>query len=553
MKIIVEIRSNIISNSIHSFFVCTPKNRLSLSTSVLMMLFALFLLFPIDPQAQNISNQGIQRSLIRESQLVGTKPVLSSLANGFISPTIEDSFILNHSSFKKNQINQDLLPGKIYYYPLLLDYSNNTSRPFGWGDGAMIAAKGGQSRVSSGVFLKTKFFQANLQPEWIRAANKPYKTTGTYGFNSNKVYNKFFLGQSYAQVNMGPLAAGFSNENLWWGPGQYNALIFSNNAPGFGHLHFSTRRPIKTPVFDVEFQFIAGGLDQDSLLNSEILRQNPGFYDAKWRYLNGMVLSLQPKIVPGLFIGFSRVMQFYSPTLKNKTPFFERYLPSVTEFFKKKINTQADAPNQDDSRDQQASVFMRMLFPKEQFEFYFEYGLNDFKDNTRDLVQDAQHAGAYIVGFKKIVGSRNAKQLSISGELVQMAQSPVYIVRNAGNWYEHVRMIQGFTHMNQILGAGSGIGNNVQMIHIEQLQNANRIGLKFQRIQNDPRQLSATVATQWLSPIKWTDFSFGPSFNFQRERFSLRGEVQYVNSKNYGWSKGRLTNLYSSFNLIYHW
>lgn len=538
---------------INSFFVCAQKMKLSLGTFVLKMLLPLLILFSTALHAQNISNQGIQRSLIRESQILRSDPVVSSFTTGLLSPKTLDSFILNYSTFKKSIIKQDFLPGKVYYHPLQLDYLNNTNRPFGWGDGAMIAAKGGQSRLSSGVYFKTKLFEANLQPEWIRASNKPYKTTGAYGFNSKKLYNKFFLGQSYAQVNMGPVAAGFSNENLWWGPGQYNALIFSNNAPGFGHLHFSTRRPIKTPVFDIEFQFIAGGLDQDSLLNSEILRQQPGKYDAKWRYLNGMVLSLQPKIVPGLFIGFSRVMQFYSPTLKNKTPFFERYLPSVTEFFKKKINTQADAPNQDDSRDQQASVFMRMLFPKEKFEFYFEYGLNDFKDNTRDLVQDAQHAGAYIVGFKKIVEAGNKKHFSISGELVQMAQSPVYVVRNAGNWYEHILITQGFTHMNQILGAGSGMGNNVQMIHVEKVEKANRLGLKMQRIQNEPRRLVAQVQTQWLSPIKWTDFSVGPTFNIQKKNWAIRGEVQWVNSKNYGWASERLSNLYSSFNLIYNW
>ena len=506
-----------------------------------------------DAQSQNISNHGSHRFHIREAQLIGSITKISSLTNGLLSLDIVDSTVRNSSSLSQQNIKQDLLPGKIYSYGLSVDYVNNTSRPFGWGNGSMISSKGGQSRISSGLFYQTKILELNLQPEWIRASNKPYKTTAIYGFNTNKIYNKFFMGQSYAQLNMGPLAAGFSNENLWWGPGQSNALIFSNNAPGFGHLHFSTRRPVRTPVFDFEWQFIAGGLDQDSLLNSEIRYQKPGQYDSKWRYMNGMILSLQPKIIPGLYIGFSRVMQFYSPTLKNKTPFFERYLPSLTEFFKKKINTQADAVNQDDSRDQQATVFMRMIFPKEKFEFYFEYGLNDFKDNTRDLVQDAQHAGAYIVGFKKILGSDNKKYISIVGELVQMSQSPVYVVRNAGNWYEHSRMVQGFTHMNQILGAGSGMGNNVQMIHIEKVEKAKRFGLKLQRIQNDPRQLSATVATQWLSPIKWTDFSVGPTFSLQKNKFSIQGEAQFVNSKNYGWSKGRLSNLYSSLNFTYHW
>lgn len=518
------------------------------------IIFSIFFYFiSLQIQGQNISNLGMQRLHLRESQLIGSVEKTSSITNGLLSLEPADSVISNLPAFSKKNIKQDLLPGKLYYYGLSLEYINNTSRPFGWGNGSMIVAKGGQARISSGLFYKTKLLEVNIQPEWVRAANKPYKTTATYGFNTNKNYNKFFMGQSYAQINMGPLAAGFSNENVWWGPGQSNALIFSNNAPGFGHLHFSTRRPIQTPVFDFEWQFIAGGLDQDSLLNSEILFQKPGKYDSKWRYMNGMILSLQPKIIPGLYIGFSRVMQFYSPTLKNKTPFLERYLPSLTEFFKEKINTQSDAPDQDDSRDQQATVFMRMVFPKEKFEFYFEYGLNDFKENTRDLVQDAQHAGAYVVGFKKMVDKGNKKYISIAGELVQMAQSPIYLVRNAGNWYEHSRMVQGFTHMNQILGAGSGMGNNVQMIHIEKVEKENRFGLKFQRIQNDPRQLAATVATQWLSPIKWTDFSFGPTFSFSKKRFSLQGEAQYVNSKNYGWSKGRLSNLYSSLNLIYHW
>jgi hypothetical protein len=525
---------------------CSKNLRLFSFSFILLFLFA-------QVNAQNISNLGFQRLHLREAQLKGTAHYLSSMTNGLLSLSKRDSVLQGSPPFSKTSIKQDFLPGKLYLHGLSFEYINNTSRPFGCGNGSMIVSKGGQTRFSSGFLYKTKIFEFNLQPEWVRASNKPYKTTTAYGFNTNKRYNKFFMGQSYAQLNMGPLAAGFSNENIWWGPGQSSALIFSNNAPGFGHLHFSTRRPIRTPIFDFEWQFLSGGLDQDSLLNTEIRFQKPAQFDSKWRYMNGMILSLQPKIIPGLYIGFSRVMQFYSPTLKNKIPFFERYLPSLTEFFKKKINTQADAVSQDDSRDQQATVFMRMVFPKEHFEFYFEYGLNDFKDNTRDLVQDAQHAGAYIVGFKKIVEKGNKQSISISGELVQMAQSPVYVVRNAGNWYEHIRMVQGFTHMNQILGAGSGMGNNVQMVHIEKVDKENRVGLKLQRIQNDPRQLSATVSTLWLSPIKWTDFSVGPTFSIHKSKISFQGEAQFVNSKNYGWSKERLSNLYSSLNLIYHW
>ena len=41
---------------------------------------------------------------------------------------------------------------------------------------------------------------------------------------------------------------GISNENQWWGPGISNALILSNNAPGFPHAFVRTAHPWKTPL-----------------------------------------------------------------------------------------------------------------------------------------------------------------------------------------------------------------------------------------------------------------------------------------------------------------
>jgi hypothetical protein len=360
------------------------------------------------------------------------------------------------------------------------------------------------------------------------------------------------MGQSYAQVKVWNVGLGFSNENIWWGPGQNNALIFSNNAPGFGHLHFSTTKPIKTPVASFEFQVIAGGLDQDTTINSESFRQQPAPYTRKWRYVNGIVFSIQPKFIPGLHVGFTRAFQFYGNNIDTtSSPFLEKYLPAVNAFFKKKINTQADAPGEDDQRDQVASLFMRFLMPKNHFEFYVEYGFNDFKANTRDLIQDVQHSSAYLAGFKKVFTVSKEKYYTISGEIVQMAQSTNYVVRNAGNWYTSGAIKQGFTHMNQILGAGSGLGNNVQSLAVDRVDGLNRLGLKVQRIQNDPRAQLASVNQLWLSPIAWNDFVWGPTAQWTREKLLVRGELQFVHSKNYAWMREKKFNLFSSINLIY--
>ena len=194
-----------------------------------------------------------------------------------------------------------------------------------------------------------------------------------------------------------------------------------------------------------------------------------------------------------------------------------------------------------------------MVFPKSHFETYVEYGYNDFKDNIRDLSVDAQHASAFIVGFKKIIPQLAGKYISVSGEITQMAQSPDYVVRSAGNWYVHSSILQGFTHMNQILGAGSGLGNNVQTIHVEKCAGPRRIGFKLQRIQNDPRRVAGGIGTQFLGNINWTDITYGPTAQWIKDKWLIRGELQFVKSRNYGWESGSLFNVFTGINFSYRW
>lgn len=271
--------------------------------------------------------------------------------------------------------------------------------------------------------------------------------------------------------------------------------------------------------------------------------------------MNAMIISLQPKFINGLYLGFTRSIMTYSKPWFKRSDItgFEKYLPVIAQFFKGKINTQNDILDFNDGKDQLASVFMRFVMPKSHFEFYFEYGYNDFRDNLRDLSLDAQHSSAYIVGFKKIFNLKQAKYLSLTGEITQMAQSPNFVVREGGNWYIHYFLKQGYTHLNQILGAGSGLGNNVQTIQLESVTGQNRLGFKIQRIQNDPRKQTLDVRNIWIVPIQWTDITYGPIFHHQWKKISASGEMQMVHSKNYGWTPQRKFNLFTALSLAYRW
>jgi hypothetical protein len=171
----------------------------------------------------------------------------------------------------------------------------------------------------------------------------------------------------------------------------------------------------------------------------------------------------------------------------------------------------------------------------------------------RDFTVNVNHSSAFIAGFKKIVNLQNNQQLDISGEITQMAQTTSYIVRSAGNWYEHgVILPQGYTFQNQTLGAGSGKGNNVQTIQIKKIRNFNILGLKFQRIQEDPKGVVLNnLNTIGMRDIQWNDIAIGLLGQKRWGKLLINGEMQFVSSKNYGWEKGNKFNLYALVNCVY--
>ena len=510
--------------------------------------------------AQNPAVQYEQDILIREYQLLNKLVPKNSLTiRPYTGRKAGDSLSTDSvfTYFDPKKLKQDFMPDELFAFPLRIETQFNSKRPFGWGNGSFIQARGAQLRFSTGLLYRSSAFEAAIIPEYVLADNAPYKITSSFGDTNKANYHKGFFGHSYARFNAGPITLGFSNENIWWGPGQFGALILSNNAPGFGHLHLSTRRPIRNPVMDIEFQFIAAGLDQDSAHNAEIAFLRSAPYTRQWRYMNGFAIVVQPKPIPGLYLGLTRAMQFYRWQLSempDKISFLQKYLPAVTAFFGP-LNPQTVDNNFNDGRDQQASVFFRFVMPKEHFEVYFEYGYNDYKDNLRDLTIDAQHSAAYLAGIKKMIPlPKKNNYIGVSLEAIQLAQSPDFITRNAGNWYLHSVMSQGFTHMNQILGVGSGLGNNIQTLQVERVSGTNRVGLRLQRIQNDPRRQVGTINTAFLGPTNWNDVVTGLFAQWRFGKLAVKGECFYVGSTNYGWQEGLpMHNIFGSLNFLYNW
>lgn len=430
----------------------------------------------------------------------------------------------------------------------------NTDRPYGWGNNLMVPNVGFQNYTSAGFNTKFHFINIQLQPEVVAAQNRPYS-----GFSDNfpssvirdrffywnngdfperfgeDIYYNFWWGQSKVSVNAGGFEVGISTENLWWGPGQFNALTFSNNAQGFPHLTLNSIKPISTFLGSFEGQLIMGRLEDSQLhpsqhdeLNQLYFRQ----FSGDWKFLNALHLVYQPKWVHHLFIGFTRTYQQYDRFRENR---FRDWLPVLDPFQKTSVGFDRDP----EGKDQQVTVSMRYVIPTATAEIYGEYGRRDHAYNWREFVLNPDHARAYLMGFKKLFEvSGNSKLLQIRGEMTQQQESVNRYMRYGGlggnqTWHTHGRS-RGFTNYGQPLGVGTGVGSNVQTLEFSLVEKLNKMGILLERVANH-QDFYYRAFGQQQERQPWVDLSLGLLFDHQWDNLLVSSKLQFINGLNYQW------------------
>ena len=430
--------------------------------------------------------------------------------------------------------------------PLQIVQKLNTNHPYGGNDGAMSYSKGYQFQISGGVYAQFKNIKLLLRPEYVQTASQQYKTSDYWG-QVNPAYKKLLLGNSSLRIDLGKLSMGVSTQNLWWGPGIYNSLLMSNNAQGFFHYSINTNRPIKNFLGTFQFQVISATLTQDSIQGFENNGLRRRYINKSDRFLSSLAVDYQPSFLKNISFGINRSLQSYKNQLP--TDFIQKNIPVLSAFFGSTDKARDTFP-----QDQQVSIYTKWMFPKSHAELYYQFAYNDAKANWRDFWLDMSHSTAYILGFKKLFILKDEKYLDLGMEVIKLGQTPSYLHRNAGEFYEHCCVGEGYTNQNQILGAGSGFGNNMQTIQLSMNKGWNKLGIIFHHIQQNPMALVSGVDDLGLRKIKWDDYAYGLQSRFKFKNILFNANVEWVNSKNYLWTKGQnQNNLYANFNTIFLW
>jgi hypothetical protein len=499
----------------------------------------------------------------RRSQLIGTvdtnvsftvRPIIPSSidtqSNPFYPDSTEKRYNLLNAESSWISPNGKL---KTVILPITLQTQFNTHHPYGWNDGAMIPAKGIQTLMSGGIFMQYGILSVQFRPEIIMAANSDFETFNQkhydvvfaryYDIYNNidlpvrfgtKPYNSIYWGQSSIRLNYKSFSFGLSTENLWWGPGIRNSLLMSNTAPGFAHLTFNTSRPVKTSIGSFEGQLIGGRLENSGFapLTPHATYFNTNLYIPKpdyWRYLAGVIITWQPKWVPGLFLGFNQSTQTYGKYLSKVGD----YLPLFSSI---KRNSAPDNPI--NGLDQRTSLFMRWLWPKEHAEVYFEWGRSNTTTDLRQTLLSPEVSRAYVFGLRKLITTDNSKHTGIllGVEVTQLQQNSIKkLIAGDGGWYTSKYIRQGYTSDGQMLGAGIGPGANIQSLNVSWVKGLKRIGLQLERYvhNNDAYYYIFYDSSDYTR--HWVDLSIAAKGEWNYKNFIFNAKLQGIKSLDYQW------------------
>ena len=365
----------------------------------------------------------------------------------------------------------------------------NSAFPSGQNDGAVWQGRGLTAALDAGGTLRWGPLTVEVRPTLVYTQNRAFplapvsapgrtnyanpwhpRVNGQGGWIDapqrfgTEAFWRLDPGQTSLRVDAAGVLAGFGWENLWWGPGVRNAIVMSNNAPGFPHAFLGTSRPRDVGVGHVEAQWVWGRL-QGSGWSDSVVSDTA-------RFITGLVGSFAPKALPGLTLGATRMFYAYLPPAGLGLSDYLLVLQGIT---KRGFATDSN-PDGNDARDQLLSLFARWVLPESGFEAYLEWARNDHSWDLRDFMLEPEHSQSYTLGFQKVIQLSGDRLLRLGGELTHLERSPTFQVRAEPTYYVHHLVREGYTQRGQVIGAGIGPGSNAQRLWGDVFTRWGRVG-----------------------------------------------------------------------------
>ena len=422
------------------------------------------------------------------------------------------------------------------------EVSYNSAYAWGFNDGPVWQGKGLNAWATAGATWRSGHWSMRFEPLVEIAQNAAFQLEPVPGGAANRyvdqqnpysidlpqrmgsgMYHLISPGQSYIRYDLSWFGAGFSTENLFWGPGVRNAILFGPNAGGFPHIFFGTNRAVHTAVGRFAGQVVYGRLAQSNWAPNS---QNSTRLGA------GLIVTWQPPSTPITF-GLAR---FYHRDWPAHWTSQDYTLP-FGGFFSRPQATIVGASGVDN---QLASVFFSARAKSIGLEVFGEFGKNDRNSSIRDLTVEPENNSAWLLGFMQVIGldAYSEDFWTVRGTVANGRVDALKLLnRGQSTFYSHGTIRQGHTQQGQVLGSPLMERSGGADFAVDHFTSGGRLGIELIERQMPPDigvgMPANQLRSQWDLGVGGTLFRGNSDLTFQVGRVIDLNRFPGVNMSNY--------------------
>jgi len=278
--------------------------------------------------------------------------------------------------------------------------------------------------TSANIVYNSEFIFASIEPFYFISQNNDYREPQRIPkfshLNDNRPhletpYTSYGIRETQVYLNVNGFGGGFSNANMWWGPGLHSSLMMTNNTTGFEHLMLGTinEKRIKNWGFNGRYILSKFGKKSES---------EP--------YYSGFIFNTTYYSVPIVTLGFSRAFLSGGKNTDYDISLLEAALLPFQFVKIEKPSNQSDILN---PVDQNYTGYINLRFSESGLVMFLEYGRNEGPESFEDFISHPDHSRAYIFGIRKY-GLFNNLNLMFGFEYANLIQTPFWQLRETLDW-----------------------------------------------------------------------------------------------------------------------
>ena len=287
--------------------------------------------------------------------------------------------------------------------------------------------KGGSYFTAANIAYNSKYFFGSIEPYYFVSQNQDYTEPDRINLfnnlNDNRPhgetpYTSIGLREIQFYINFKGFGGGYSNANMWWGPGLHNSLMISNNTTGFGHLVLGTINEKRYKNWGFNGRYVFSELGKGS-------KNKP--------YFAGFIADATYFSLPIVTLGFSRILLSGGT---NTSYAISRSEAAFLPFQILSIDSKSGAKIYNRPIEQTYTGYLNFRFPKSGVVLFFEWGRNEGPIDFNDLVLAPDHSDAFIIGLRKY-GLFDNINLFIAVEYANIAHGALWKTRETHDWYSN--------------------------------------------------------------------------------------------------------------------